>query len=73
MLKKRRVRNNELRYTEGLLGNVSLLKLVSSVPFENLFEIFWPHRLTVRTLPSHGRDRGSIPLEAICLMKVRLF
>lgn len=25
---------------------------------------YWLHRLAVRTLPSHGRNRGSIPLGA---------
>jgi hypothetical protein len=27
----------------------------------------WPHRLTVRTLPSHGKNKGSIPLGATSL------
>ena len=33
----------------------------------------WPHRLTVRTLPSHGRNRGSIPLEATNLPELVVF
>lgn len=43
----------------------------------HLIKLSWPHRLTVRTLPSHGKNRGSIPLEAAIKsdgdMKKKLF
>ena len=36
------------------------------------FSVVGPHRLTVRTEPSQGSNRGPIPREVICLkLKIR--
>ena len=48
----------------NLLPAVKFVFIDSGNCLVDFFVKVWPHRLVARTPPSHGENRGSIPLEA---------